>query len=371
MPTTPPLPTQRKAAGFLYTINNDTNENAVVVLKRKADGTLTEVPGSPFRTGGKGLSGGDIDQQGAICVHGNFVIAVNPGSDSVAVLRKGDGGKLTPVAGSPFASGGPAPLSIAAHKGLVYVANQAPPFANPKTAPNVTGFRIDRNGKLQPIAKSKIAFPKDHGPAQIAFNPSGKIVVVTSGFQDAETSRVHSFKVQPDSTLKKSPGSPVRPAGASGPVGFSWNAAGNRVYVSNFRRSSIIVFDVDPKTGSLTQNGAAHPTDGSAACWTALSADGKTLYTANFASNTISGFNVRDDGKLVLLGSVDRRGAGDPDTKDMVLSKDGRFLYAVASLARQIAIFKIDAQRGLTELPAGKSPAKIKSGQQILGLTTD
>src|SRR2546423_2071896 len=370
MPTTPQLPTQPKAAGHLYTINNDTKENAIVVLECQADGSLTEVAGSPFRTGGKGLSGGDIDQQGALRVHGDLILAVNPGSDSVAVLRRGDGGKLTPVAGSPFASGGPAPLSIAVHDDLVYVANQAPPFANPKSAPNITGFRMDGNGKLEPIAKSKITFPKDHGPAQVEFNPQGEIVVVTSGFQDAETSRVHSFKVQPDSTLKEGSGSPVRPKGASGPVGFSWNAAGNRVYVSNFRRSSIAVFDVDPNTGGLKQLGRAHPTNGSAACWTVLSADGKTLYAANFASNTISGFEVRD-GKLVLLGSVDRRGAGDPDTKDMVLSKDGRFLYVVASIARQIAIFKIDASRGLTELPAGKSPAKLKSGQSILGLATD
>jgi 6-phosphogluconolactonase len=371
MPTTPRLPAQSKAAGYLYTINNDTKENAVVVLERNPDGSLTEVPGSPFRTGGKGLDGGDIDQQGALHVQGDLIFAVNPGSDSVAILRKGKGGKLTPVKGSPFPSGGPTPLSIAVHDDLVYVANQAPPFANRKSAPNITGFRMDAQGQLQPIAKSKITFPKDHGPAQVAFNPQGGIVVVTSGFQEAKTSRVHSFKVQPDSTLKKGPGSPVAPKGASGPVGFSWNAAGNRVYVSNFRRSSITVFDVDPDTGALKQLGRAHPTNGSAACWTALSADGKTLYAANFASNTISGFEVHDDGKLVLLGQVDRRGAGDQDTKDMAISKDGRFLYVVASIARQIAIFKIDARRGLKELPAGKSPAKLKSGQSILGLAAD
>ena len=38
-------------------------------------------------------------------VHGKYVLAVNAGSNSVAVLLI-DGGRLTPVDGSPFASGG-------------------------------------------------------------------------------------------------------------------------------------------------------------------------------------------------------------------------------------------------------------------------
>src|SRR5262249_19235463 len=82
------------AAGYLYTINNDPQRNGIVVLRRTADGSLTEVDGSPFPTGGKGLAGGDIDEQGAIRIHGEHVLAVNPGSDSIAVLRKGSDGKL-------------------------------------------------------------------------------------------------------------------------------------------------------------------------------------------------------------------------------------------------------------------------------------
>ena len=66
------------AAGYLYSVNNDTRQNGVAVLEQNADGSLTEIAGSPFPTGGKGLGGGDIDQQGAIRVHGSYVLAVNP-----------------------------------------------------------------------------------------------------------------------------------------------------------------------------------------------------------------------------------------------------------------------------------------------------
>src|SRR5215510_16304722 len=97
--------------GYLYTVNNDTQQNGIAVLERNADGSLKEVAGSPFPTGGKGLSGGDIDQQGAIRVYGTYVLAVNAGSDSVAVLRKGEDGKLTPVMAHHFSRGGRASKS--------------------------------------------------------------------------------------------------------------------------------------------------------------------------------------------------------------------------------------------------------------------
>ena len=55
----------------------------------------------------------------------------------------------------------------------------------------------------------------------------------------------------------------------------------------------------------------------------------------------------------------------------MEIAKDGKFLYVVASGAREIAVFSIGADRMLTELPAGKSPVKIGVGQNILGLAGD
>src|SRR5262245_37401585 len=230
------------------------------------------------------------------------------------------------------------------------------------------GFKLGGDGRLTPIAHSKITFPAGHGPAQVEFSPSGETVVLTSGFQDEATSNVHGYKVQPDGTLKEGQGSPVHTTGDSGDVGFSWNPDGNRVYVSNFRGSAVTVFDVNKQTGAVKQIGAAYPTQGNAACWTALSSDGKTLYVANFVSNSISIFDVAADGKLSLLGIAKRRGATTPDTKDLVVSKDGKFLYAVASGARQIAVFSIGADRKVTELPTEQSPVKLGVGQNILGL---
>jgi uncharacterized protein (TIGR03000 family) len=356
------------AAGHIYTLSNDPERNGVIVLERRADGSLTEVAGSPFPTGGKGLAGGDIDEQGAIHIHGEYVLALNPGSDSIAVLHVGKGGMLTPVPGSPFPSGGTAPLSITVHGDLVYVANQAPAFARPMSAPNVTGFHMGQDGKLTPIANSKATFPAGHGPAQVEFSPDGEAVVVVSGFQDEDSSRIHGYKVQKDGTLVEGPGSPAQPKGVSGVVGFSWSPDGRRVYVSNFRGSAVTVFDVNRDNGGVKQVGEAYGDQEKAACWTTLAADGKTLYVGNFVSNSISAFDVHPDGKLTLLGTAKRRGPTNPDTKDLALSPDGRFLYAVGSGAREVAVFRIGADRLPAELPEGKSPLKLGTGQNITGL---
>ncbi len=359
------------APSYVYTITNALQENSVAVFQQKEDGSLMPVPGSPFPTGGKGLAGGDIDEQGAIRIHGNLVLAVNPGSDSVAVLRKGSDGRLMPVAGSPFPSGGSAPLSLTVHGDLVYVANQAPPFARPAGAPNLMGFRLREDGKLTPVPNSKITFPEGHGPAQVEFSPDGKMVVVTSGFQDEATSWVHSYLVRANGTLQEAAGSPVQPKGASGDVGFSWDPKGRQIYVSNFRGSAVAVFDVDQQTGSLKQRGDAYGDQEQAACWTAISADGRMLYVANFVSNSISTFAVQADGTLALLGTAKRRAGTNPDTKDLAISRDGKFLYAVGSGKKEIAIFRISPDRRLTELPEGQSPVKLPTGQNTTGLAVD
>src|SRR5262249_8212706 len=144
-----------------------------------------------------------------------------------------------------------------------------------------------------------------------------------------------------------------------------------RVYVSAFRGSAVVVFAMDPKTAALKQLGEPFGDKETAACWTAIAPDGKTLYVANFVSNSISVFDVHPDGKLTLLGTTKRRAGSNPDTKDLEVSRDGRFLYAIGSGQREIAVFRIGSDRMLTELPEGQSPIRLSAGQHTTGLVTD
>ena len=358
--------------GYVYTLNNDLTHNGIAVFHHTTDGALREVPGSPFPTGGKGTNGGDIDEQGAIRTHGKFVLAVNPGSHTIAVLQKMDKGELRPVHGSPFPSGGSTPLSIAVHGDLVYVANQAPEWAKPTVKPNITGFRLLEDGHLESISGSTMEGPVGQGPAQIEFSPDGRTLVVTAGFQDEKANRIYSYKVLASGKLMAGPGSPAMTKGASGTVGYSWLPSSDRILVSNFRGSAITVFDINSTDGGIAQKGGTYGNGEAAACWTAISADGKTLYVANFVSNSVSTFDVATDGRLLLLGNTPRRDASDkPDTKDLVLSQDGKHLYVLGSGQKQLSVFNIGSDRLPVELPMGQSPLVLTKGQNITGLATD
>ncbi len=359
-------------ASFVYTLDNDSSRNGVAVHRRGSDGSLMPLIGSPFNAGGRGLTGGDIDEQGAIRVAGKYVLAVNPGSDSIAVFEKTSRGLLH-VDGSPFPSGGSTPLSLTVHGEMVYVANQAAEFAQPQSPPNITGFRLMSDGRLVPVPGSTVDLPKGMGPAQVEFSSNGRLLVATAGFQadGGDGSRIYAFRVLADGKLMAGENSPIKPEGATGTVGFSLSPAGDRVFVSTFKDSGVVAFEVDPNTAAIRQMGMPVGNDQRAACWTAISKDGRTLYVGNFVSNSISVYDVDAEGRLTLLGSVPRRGATDKDTKDIELSPDGRYLYAVGSGERQISIFRIESNRLLTELPTGQSPVPLSTGQNITGLLVD
>jgi 6-phosphogluconolactonase (cycloisomerase 2 family) len=357
-----------RVVGHLYTLNNDGVANAVLVLDRRADGSLKE-SSPPVTTGGTGLvvpSGGDFDAQGAVRIVGRHLLAVNPGSNSIAVFDISKKGKLKAVPGSPFASGGSTPLSIAVHGDLVYVANQAVPFANPTNSPNITAFRLSKNGRLTPIPGSTIEFPPGQGPGEVEFNPSGTVLAVTAGFQS--TGDLHTYAVQPGGLLKEGPGSPSNVSGVSGTVGFSWASHGRHVMVSNFRGSAVTVFSVDSATAAVTPEGAPYRNNQGASCWTTLAPDGKTLYTANFVSNTVSAYSVAADGKLKLVGSAPKRSATNPDSKDLQVSPDGKYLYLVGPLAKEISVFALEKNGLPAEVSQADSPYTLKTGQWTTGL---
>ena len=357
--------------GHAYTLNNDGDSNAVVVLDRLADGTLGEMAGSLVATGGKGLvvpAGGDLDSQGPLRIQGKHLLAVNPGSDSVAVFEIAHSGALRPVAGSPFPSGGSHPMSLSVHGDIVYVANQAVPFANPSGAPNITGA-----GRLTPIAGSTIEFPLGEGPAQVEFNAAGTVLAVTAGFQSDGS--VRSFAVQSNGRLKEGRGSPFKASkasGLSGTVGFSWTADGRRIMVTNFRGSAIRVFSIDPKTAGLTLEGAPYSNRQRAMCWAVLAPNGKTVYASNYVTNNVSVFSIAADGTLALIGNgAPKRlsSSSVPDSKELRVSGDGKFLYLIGPIATQIAIFSLEAEdRVPQELPDGHSPFRLKTGQWTMGL---
>ena len=129
--------------GAVFSLTNATSGNQVVVFDRRADGSLN--PRRSFATGGTG-SGGDLGNQGALALSdsGQWLLAVNPGSDSVSVFLV-FGNYLLRTEIEP--SGGVRPVSVTIEDDVVYVLNAG--------SDSLQGFRLSIYGRLTPIKRSR------------------------------------------------------------------------------------------------------------------------------------------------------------------------------------------------------------------------
>jgi 6-phosphogluconolactonase len=194
-------------SGYVYVDDNTAGQNTVAGFSRRADGTLTPLPGSPFKAGGAGTGSG-LASQGAIQVSsdGRYVLAADAGSSQISVLRIRHDGSLRLV--DVTSSGGTTPVSVAEHDGLLYVANAG------VGGSNYSGFALNRGGHLEPLAGSTVSLPDNAQPGDVLFNSTGSDLVGTR----VGSSLIDSFRVGPDGRLTAAPGSPF-PAQGLGPFG--------------------------------------------------------------------------------------------------------------------------------------------------------
>ncbi len=349
-------------AGHVYVDDNTTGTNTIAAFDRQADGTLTPLPWSPFEAGGAGTGSG-LPSQGAVQItdNGQYLLAVDAGSNQISVFRIGHGGALRLV--DLVSSGGLEPVSIAVHEGLVYVANSANGGAN------YTGFRLSRHGRLRPVAGSTVTLPDGSEPADVLFNSTGTNLVGTR----VGTSEIDSFSVGPDGLLTAGAGSPF-PAQGLGPFGSEFRPTNpSQLFVSNAHNTApdsgtVSAFDVSAD-GTLTSIGKSPFADEQMApCWVEISHDGKFLFTANTASGSVSSYRIREDGALQLIGStlISTGGAGIGPV-DLRLSPDGATLFVDDSKIPAVSAFAVDGGH-LTELG---SPTPLPTGATPAGIATN
>jgi 6-phosphogluconolactonase (cycloisomerase 2 family) len=356
--------------GHVYVNDNTTPVNTVAGFDRRADGTLTPMPGSPFAVGGSGTGHPDASQGSLqLSADGRFLLAVDAGSNQISVLRINHDGSLTAAKGSPVASGGVRPVSIGVNRNLVYVANAGPGSSVGDT--NYTGFKLDGGGRLKPIPDSTYVLPNNSQPGQILFNRDGKKAAGTR----IATSLIDSFTVGHGGLLVPAAGSPYdaqafSPAQGWGQLGSEFSPTHpDQLFVSDAHTAvggaafpGLVSSFIDGPDGTLTPVGAPVANDGGAACWIEISHDGKFLFDVNTASASISSYSIGHGGTLTFLQSTGpgEVGAGAEDAR---LSPDGSTLWVVESGGDSVTGFTV---RGgtLTPLtdaagPAGATPSGI------------
>ena len=329
------------AAGAVFVMTNSADRNEIIAYERNSDGSLQE--GRVFATGGRG-SGGITDplaSQGSLILSEDhkFLFAVNGGSGEVSVFRV-RGAHLTLIDKVP--SGGSGPNSVAQHQTLVYVLNAG-------GGSNVTGFRLERDGKLKRIPDSTTFLTTSNpGAGSIAFSPDGQFLLVT----EKTTNNLDAFHVQIDGTL-----GPLVVTPSVGPGAFALLFAPNgEALVSETGPGgggavgAISSYSV-ASNGQLTAISTSVPTLGAATCWQEVTPDGRFVYTSNSGSSTISGFGIAGNGSLTALsGTVVGTLPTGAVNLDIAISSDGKFLYTLNSGTGNINIFGINKDGSLNNL---------------------
>lgn len=322
--------------GAVYLMSNAAAGNAIVTFDRAVNGELT--PAGTYVTGGAGTDAGLGNQASLELTRDHrYLYAVNAGSDNVssfAVTRSG----LALIDGPEY-SGGERPVSLTVHGDLLYVLNAG-------GTGNIAGFRLAGNGAPIPIPGSTQPLSSDAaGAAQIQFSPDGRVLVVT----EKATNTISTYVVGADGMAT---GPTVHASAGQTPFGFNFNQRGDLVVSEAFGgaadASTASSYRLSPD-GALSLMSGTVATTQTAACWIAISEDGRFAFTTNTGSGTVSSLRIGAGGTLNLADAT--AGVTGPGSlpQDAAFTPGGRFLY-IRNAAGTVGAFRVEEQGGLTHL---------------------
>src|SRR3989441_1329323 len=319
--------------GSVYIMSNSPSGNQVIAYTRAADGTLTWK--ANYATNGLGITGLTGSNQGGLVLSedGQWLIVVNAGSNDISVFSVSHKGLTVTDRAS---SQGTMPISVTVHGNVVYVLNTG----GAETNGNMAGYHLN-DGQLSAIPGSVQPLSGVTAPAQISFNPTGTVLVVT----EKSTSKIDTFLVN-DQGLASAPN--VQASSGGTPFGFDFTPSGALI-VSEAAggpsgTSAVSSYSISD-SGSLTTLSASVPDTQLAACWLVVTGNGQFAYTANAHSTTISSYTIAGNGKI-SLPNAKAATVGGTDL-DMALARNSRFLYVFDNADHSIAAYEVHADGSL------------------------
>jgi 6-phosphogluconolactonase (cycloisomerase 2 family) len=287
----------------VYTETNDTS-NAIVAFRRDDDGNLTPVRGSPFATGGKGvidpsfkLGPFDSDQNVVVDRDRRLLFAVNAGSNSIAVfhIRPRDG-SLEPVEGSPFPSGGVNPVSIGVRGDRLVIIhqNQDPAQHVTGATPSIVTQHVTGDGRIVPFPADTAIALPQGSSPSQALTTSDRPFVFDAEFLGG---MLASYQLSPNGNLRANPPQAI-PAAAN--VG-STAALPLGLWANPDARQLYVGLVTVSEVGVYTWDDdgvpifeRTIPIAGKALCWVRTNSTGTRLYTSDTGSRTIDVFDTTD-----------------------------------------------------------------------------
>jgi hypothetical protein len=330
------------SSGVVCTMTNAVSGNQLFLYKRMSNGSIMFF--DSLKTGGYGTGAG-LGSQGSIAKWQAYIYVCNAGSNEITVFKY-DGSTLIWL--YKVSSHGITPVSLTVHNGLLYALNAG-------GNGNITGFLIQSNGYLLHLPLSTKSLSSNaSGPAQIEFNADGSQLVVT----EKTTNLIDTWTVDANGL----PGDLVTHASTGEtPYGFGFGTNNTLIVSDAFggatNASALSSYSVSDNGNVQLISGPVY-THQTAACWVAVTDDGKYAYTTNTGSNSVSGYSI-NSGTLILLNADGITGATGLTPIDLALSFNSRFLYSLNAGDGSITAFKVNDDGALTAvgsvsgIPAG------------------
>lgn len=327
-------------SGKLFISSNSPSGNEVLTYARQASGPATLL--SRTITGGVGTGAG-LGSQGAVTLSGDgkHLFVVNAASNTISTFAVRPAGL---VLTSVVDSGGLTPTSVAENDGLVYVLNAG-------GNGGVAGFR-NRGGTLRPIsgALGTLSAAGGTAPAQVGFSDDGDVLVVT----ERNTQRLTSFLVKRDGTLERKT---VTASSGAVPFGFAFTKR-DTLIVSEAPGSAVSSYRFNDRSPAPIVVTPSLANGQGAACWIAVTPDGKFAFSANAGTSSVSSYAVARNGQLSLVAGAAGLTGANAGAVDMAVSPNGKQLAVFASRGLQIVSFTITRSGALVPLGSvGGMPA--------------
>lgn len=353
------LPFNDHFSEVVYIQNNNymKSDNAIIAYRNNGDGKLTPILGGPFFTGGSGVGNpgqvegpNNSDNEIRISNDRKFLLAVNSGSNTIAVLKINIDGTLSPVPGSPFPSGGETPVSIDMWQQYVYVANKSQnPIAPTTTKPNYSVFKLEGDGSLTPVSTMEVNAGASPATIQVSKNYG---LVYTAWYLGLRASGPPHFvyDIYTTSNTGMLTHRAFSTSYSARPQSIWESPSANTVYMTSCRgtRGGLLdIFTINPHPDL----GAPYYPDlkgyvqaGAGACCVRTNTTGDHLYVLNADENSVSVFNATNASSPDSIQRLPLKNAGpgyNPYTTgtymvatsecmSMGLSSNGKFLYVVS-----------------------------------------
>jgi 6-phosphogluconolactonase (cycloisomerase 2 family) len=357
------LPANLAAQSFVYVNNQDTT-NTVSGFLVGPTGALSPIAGSPFATGGAGstVTCYGLDRM-VVSMVNNLLFVSNSGDQTISVFQITPGtGVLTIAPGSPVNSG----LAPDACGGMSLAVTPDGQFLMASSGGQIQSFNVAASGALTPAVLTT------HAPITtvgMKISSDGKYLAISNerSITVYNINLVNALGIVAGS-LTQVAGSPF-PRQSTGLIsGLAYTCAVDTLYASEASNGASAITDawsVAPATGALTPVAGSpyltpNTTDSNVI---ALNPDDSRLFISDQLDGTITSFSAAS-GSLTKIGTYGGPGQVHVPT-GLAVDTNGAYLY-VADDTFGIAVFSIASDGSLTLL----SDTATIPGQAVQGVVT-